>query len=276
MNKKELKDFTITLWDSMNVFLFIATTVTTVIFIILFVCSLTMQMGSPEQSFSLGLCGVFASLASAFFIAWIMRVYDLNQRKKQEFKALTLLSPYLQKTLSTINSFFPQLKSFVTINSDDTIQYPHEIVYYTDPSKDNGNLSFIDFNLAFKETKRQLDADLQDCLSAPILFQCNEKIINLLTSLKLNGLTQNLFEVYKSSSDSFFTDVAFMDIHKNYNEFITLYELLAKVAQQTPIDTFNELSEKEKQIYIQDINNAQNYIPLKYKGPIYRGNIRIR
>lgn len=276
MKKKELKEFTITLWDGMNIFLFITTTVTTIIFIILFILSITMKTGTSEQSFVLGMCGVFASLASAFFIAWIMRMYDLIKKREQELKALTLLRPYLQKTLSTINNFFPQLKSFVTINSDDTVQYPHEVVYYTDPSKDDGNRSFIDFNLAFREAYSQLNDNLNDCLSAPILFQCNEKIVNLLTGLKLNGLTQNLFEIYKASSEPFFTNTSFKSVHQNYTDFISCYETLAKAAMQKTVGSLKELSPDEKQTYILEIDTIKKQIPVNHSGRIYKGNIRIQ
>lgn len=276
MRNKITDNFAITLWDDMNIFLFVATLLTTIIFTILLVLSFVKKIGSSEQSFILGLCGVFASLASAFFIAWIMRIYDIIKKREQELKALTLLRPYLQTILSTINNFFPQLTSFATINSDDTIQYSHEIVYYTDPSKNDRNLSFIDFNLAFSEAYLQLNKDLQECLNAPILFQCNEKIINLLTGLKLNGLTRNLFEANKSSSDPFFANSAFMGLHKNFNEFASFYEMLSIAAMQKPIGSLRELSPAEKKDYLLEIDTIKKQIPSNHNGRIYKGNIRIQ
>lgn len=276
MKKIETKNFTTTLWDGMNIFLFIATILTTITFILLFVLSFVMKIGSSEHGLVLGMCGVFASLASAFFIAWVMRVYDLRKKQEQELKALTLLQPYLEKIFSAINEFFPQLKSFATINTDDTIQYPHEIVYYTDPNKAVENRSFIDFNLAFKESYSKLDKVLQECLNAPILFQCNEEIVNLLTCLKLNGLTQNLFEIYKASSDPFFINTSFMNIYKNYSEFISFYEVLAKVTKQKAIGILKELSPEEKQMYILEIDTIKSQITTHHAGRIYKGSIRIQ
>lgn len=83
MRNKKTDDFAITLWDGMNIFLSVATLLTTIIFTILLVLSFVKKIGSSEQSFIIGLCGVFASLASAFFIAWIMRIYDLIKKENR-------------------------------------------------------------------------------------------------------------------------------------------------------------------------------------------------
>ena len=176
MSKNKRTKVIVTVCDRMNKFLATATTVTTAIFIILFILCFTHDVGTAKHGFILGMCGIFASLASAFFIAWIMRVYDIKRQKDKEEKALTILQPYLQKTFSTINLFFPQLRSFATINDDDTIQYPNGTVYYTDPSEGYTNRSFINLNEAFREAYSDLAQDLQDCLNAPILLQCNEEI----------------------------------------------------------------------------------------------------
>lgn len=276
MDKKQKKKFTVTVWDGMNKFLAVATAVTTIFFIILFILCFTEDVGTEKHGFILGMCGVFASLASAFFIAWIMRVYDIKRKKYQEEKALTILQPYLQKTLSTINLFFPQLKSFATISDDDTIQYPNETVYYTDPGEGYANRSFINLSEAFRKAYSDLARDLQDCLNAPILFQCNEEIAVLLTKLKLNGLTQNLFEVYKASGDSFFSNTAFGSLHKNYNEFVELYETLAILAESKPIGQLEALSEDAKKQYILEIENIKQQITSTHRGRIYKGRDRIQ
>lgn len=276
MGKNQKKKFTVTVWDGMNKFLAAATAVTTIIFIILFILCFTEDVGTEKHGFILGMCGVFASLASAFFIAWIMRVYDIKHKKDQEEKALTILQPYLRKTFSTINLFFPQLKSFATINDDDTIQYPNETVYYTDPGEGYANRSFINLSEAFRESYSDLARDLQDCLNAPILFQCNEEIAVLLTKLKLNGLTQNLFEVYKASGNSFFSNTAFGSLRKNYNEFVELYETLAILAESKPIGQLEVLSEDAKKQYILEIENIRQQITSTHRGRIYKGRDRIQ
>lgn len=276
MDKNQKKKFTVTVWDGMNKFLAAATSITMIVFIILFVLCFAETLGTDKHGFILGMCGVFASLASAFFIAWIMRVYDIKRKKDQEEKALTILQPYLQKTFSTINLFFPQLKSFATISDDDTIQYPNETVYYTDPGEGYANRSFINLSEAFREAYSDLSRDLQDCLNAPILFQCNEEIAVLLTKLKLNGLTRNLFEIYKASGNSFFSNTAFGSLHKNYNEFVELYEMLAILAERKPIGQLEVLSEDAKKQYILEIENIRQQITSSHKGRIYKGRDRIQ
>lgn len=67
MDKKQKKNFTITVWDGMNKFLAAATAVTTIIFTILFIFCFTEDVSTSKHGFVLGMCGVFASLASAFF-----------------------------------------------------------------------------------------------------------------------------------------------------------------------------------------------------------------
>lgn len=276
MSKNKRTKFIVTVCDRMNKFLATASTVTTAIFIILFILCFTHDVGTAKHGFILGMCGIFASLASAFFIARIMRVYDIKRQKDKEEKALTILQPYLQKTFSTINLFFPQLRSFATINDDDTIQYPNGTVYYTDPSEGYTNRSFINLNEAFREAYSDLAQDLQDCLNAPILLQCNEEIAVLLTRLKLNGLTQNLFEIYKASGDSFFSNTAFGSLHKNYKEFIQLYETLAILAERNPVGQLEELPEDEKKQYILEIENIKQQIPSTHRGRIYKGRDRIQ
>ncbi len=276
MDKNQTNKFTVTIWDGMNKSLLAATVVTAIVFIVLFILCFTEDPGTEKHGFILGMCGVFASLASAFFIAWIMRMYDIKHKKGQEEKALTILQPYLQKTYSAIDLFFPQLQNFATINDDDTIQYPHETVYYTNSSKEDTGRSFINFNEAFKEAHSELERNLQDCLNTPILFQCNEQVAVLLTNLKLNGLTQNLFEVYKACNDSFFSNTAFGSLHKNYNEFVELYETLAMLADRKPIGKLEVLSEDAKKQYILEIENIRQQIPSNHKGRVYKGNDRIQ
>ena len=276
MDKKQKKNFTVTVWDRMNKFLAVATILTTMIFIILFILCCIKDIGTPKHGFILGMCGVFASLASAFFIAWIIRIYDIKHKKEQEEKALTILQPYLKKIFLTIDLFFPQLKSFAIINDDDTIQYPNETIYYTDPNAEYVNRSFINLNEAFREAHSELEQNLQECLNAPILFQCNEEIAVLLTKLKLNGLTRNLFEIYKTSDEFFFSNTSFGSLYKNYNEFVELYETLAIVIESKPIGKLEELSDDAKKQYILEIENIKQQITSKHMGRIYKGWDRIQ
>ena len=190
------KEFAVTVWDNMNISLAIATAITTIIFIVLFILCFVEKIGTDCHGMILGMCGVFASLASAFAIAWVMRFYDLIKKHAQELKAWELARPYLSSILTTINEFFPQLRDFATISDDDKIKYPSGTIYYKKSAAKVLSRSFIDLNEAFKEAHSKLNHDLTECLNAPILYQCNQSVVELLTGLKLNGLTQNLFEIY--------------------------------------------------------------------------------
>ena len=276
MCKKHKKNFTVTGWDGMNKFLSAATAVTAIVFIILFILCFTGGVGTAKHGFILGMCGVFASLASAFFIAWIMRLYDLSHKKAQEEKALMLLQPYLAKIIATINDFFPQLRSFATIKADDTIQYTNDVVYYKDPGIKHPNRSFVDLNEEFREAHSKLERDLCDCLNSPMLFQCNEEVLTLLTRMKLNGLTRNLFEIYKASSGSFFSNTSFCSLYKNYYEFVDLYEDLGIISNARLVGQLKELGPKEKAQYILEIKTIRSQLTSKHKGRIYKGYDRIQ
>lgn len=147
------KEFAVTVWDKMNTNLAIATAITTIIFIVLFILCFVDKLGEDCHSMILGMCGVFASLASAFAIAWVMRFYDLIKKRAQELKALELARPYLTSILSTINEFFPQLRDFATITEEDKIQYPSGTVYYKKSTAKVLSRSFIDLNEAFLEMR---------------------------------------------------------------------------------------------------------------------------
>ena len=96
------KEFAVTVWDKMNTSLAFATAITTIIFIVLFIFCFVDKLGEDCHSMFLGMCGVFASLASAFAIAWVMRFYDLIKKRAQELKALELARPYLTSILSCV------------------------------------------------------------------------------------------------------------------------------------------------------------------------------
>lgn len=144
------KDFTSPIWDIANVVFSIIAAITTIIFCRFFVLSFTIENTSPAHSFALGMCGVFASLASAFFIAVFIRVLDMKKKRNGEQSALILLKPNLFEVYTAINMFFPQMMAFTTIHSNNTITYPSERIYYTNISENDGNRDFIDFIEAFR------------------------------------------------------------------------------------------------------------------------------
>lgn len=274
--KEKRKKYSINVWDGMNIFLILATLLATVIFIVLFVFCFIETTGTSKHGFILGMCGVFASLASAFFIAWVMRLYDLLHKKAQEEKALMLLQPYLAKIIATINDFFPQLRSFAIIKADDTIQYSNDVVYYTDPGIEHPNRSFVDLNDEFREAHSKLEQDLCDFLNSPVLFQCNEEVITLLTKIKLNGLTRNLFEIYKASNNSFFRNTSFCSLYKNYYEFNDLCKDLEVISDARLVGQLKELDSNEKAQYILEIKTIRPQLTSKHKGRIYKGYDRIQ
>ena len=275
-NNDASKEFTVTVWDKMNVSLAVATAITTTIFVVLFVLCFIEKLGTDSHGMILGMCGVFASLASAFAIAWVMRFYDLMKKREQERKALELARPYLSSILTTINEFFPQLRDFATITDDDKIKYPNGTVYYKKSSTKVLSRSFVDLNEAFRDSYSKLNRDLTECLNAPILYQCNQSVVELLTGLKLNGLTQNLFEIYKASSEELFADSSYMGLFENYGEFMQYYETLASVAKSKSTEKLEILSKDEQVIYVKEIETIRKQLKTKHTGQIYKGYDRIQ
>jgi len=224
----------------------------------------------------LGMCGVFASLASAFFIAVFMRLYELHKQRQQQRNALKLLQPLFVQLYTTINGFYPQTKAFATINSDNTICYPKERIFYTDSSLCDGNRDFIDFDVEFKKAKFDLDQDLNAIFNSPALLQCHDTVINFLTNLKLNGFTLNLLEVQKANiPNSGFSQTAFMGIYENFIKFENYYTIVSELAERKVVDSLSSLSDAEKDEYIKTIENILPQLP-QHNGTIYKGNIRIK
>ena len=188
------QEFKTKIWDGITIFLFVLTILCSIISIIMLlsICNYNDSQDSMRQTnYSL-----FYSLACTFFIAWIMRFYELKKKVDQESVAFISMTPVLNDLICEINCFFPQLKIFATINDNDTIDFPQEIVYYKDIAGTEDNRSFINFLEIFKNEKKSLDQKIKKCFETPMLYQCNVEIINLLTKLYLNGLTLNLFDVY--------------------------------------------------------------------------------
>lgn len=181
MDKKVLKQYSVNIWDKMNCFLFATTIAFVIVFLALFIACFIKRIPDDCHNTVLGMCGIFASLSSAFFIAWYVRFYELKAQRAKEQKALELIYPYLLNIFTTINEFLPHLKYFTKINDDDTIIYPKETVYFKDLGTDSKNRFFVNLDVEFKNTHSILDVNLDECLGLPIIFQCNEKIIKLLT-----------------------------------------------------------------------------------------------
>lgn len=266
--------FTLNVWDRLNKVLTVVTLLTAIIFIVLFILCFTTPVSNKSYSLIIGMCGVFASLASAFFIAVFIRIHDMDKKRQQELKALSILTPSFREIYTIINGFFPQIKTFVTIKDNDMIDYSQEKVYYTDEDNDNGNRSFIDFNKEFCYAKSKLDLALEECLKSPMIFQCNESILNLLTEIKLNGFTRNLHEVQAAPSIFNYTNTAYMSIYKNYLEFSDLYDELSNLLNENPNINLRELNDTEKELYIKEIDNILPQLPTT-KGVIYMGGKRI-
>lgn len=101
-------------------------------------------------------------------------------------------------------------------------------------------------------------------------------MIKLLTSLKLNGLTNNLHEIYASSLDPFFADTAYMGLSENYKEFSLLYESLAKIAEREPVAQLIVLTDDEQNAYMKEIEVLREQLKSKHTGQIYKGYDRIQ
>lgn len=221
------------------------------------------------------MCGVFASLASAFFIAFFVRYFDLKRKSLQESKALNIITPNLIEIYTVINGFLPQIKAFVTINEDDTIIYPKERVYYTDDSLKVDNRDFIDFGSIFFCSKSSLDAKLEKSLKSPMIYQCNESVVDLLTRIQLNGFTRNLFEIQGAHRAFDPSTTTYMSLYNNFQELWELYEELAILVQKKTKEHLRKLNDEEIKIYIKEIETILPQLPTD-KGTVYLGNKRIR
>ena len=269
------KDFVSPVWDKTNIWFTLITVVTVAIFAVLMILSFVMTRNSDAHSLVLGMCGVFASLASAFFIAVFIRVLDMKKKQREEIDALTLLTPNLFEVYSAINLFLPQMKTFVTIHSDNTITYPTERIYYSDLSKRDGNRSFIDFDIAFRKADSKTNEALEKCISSPILFQCNNKVINLLTKFRLNGLTHSLYEVQAFRSIADMNTAAYGDIYNDYSSFYECYLELSELIEKEPLNRLQKLSDTDEADYRREIETILPQLPIG-AGVVYKGNHRIR
>lgn len=262
-------------WDDINIFLGIATLITSIAFIALFVMCFIVPADKEIYGTIIGMCGVFASLASAFFIAVFVRYFDLKRKSQQESKALNIITPNLIEIYTVINGFLPQIKAFVTINEDDTIIYPKERVYYTDDSLKTENRDFIDFGSVFFCSESNLDEKLEKSLKSPMILQCNESVVDLLTRIQLNGFTRNLFEIQGAISVFDPSTTTYMSLHNNFKELWELYEKLAKLVQKKTNEHLRVLNDDEREIYIKEIEAILPQLPTD-KGTVYLGNKRIR
>lgn len=276
MDKKVFRKYTISVWDKLNIGLLIATLITSLIFIVLFILCFEIEQSNLLHSFILGMCGVFASLASAFFIAFYTRMYELKEKKELEQKALIVLQPYFLNIYSKIHSFYPHLKSFALITPQDKISYSQDVIYYTNPNDGESNRSFIYLNDAFKYAHSDLEKSVNECLSMPILLQCNERVITLLTELKLNKLTNNLLEIYKDREIIYDQQIAYFGLYKNYLEFSKYYDFLAEITNSRVADKLIKLSIEEQEKYISEIVTIKKQCIKEHPGRIYKGNKRIQ
>lgn len=263
------------IWDGINIAFVIATTITTCIFAALFILCFIVPIDSQANSFILGMCGVFASLASAFFIAFIVRYRDMKEKCQQEEKALAVMRPFLTEICTVINGFLPQINAFMTINDDDTVSYPPERVYYTDINAQEGNRNFVDFNAIFQNAGTRLSDAIEKAIKSPVIFQCNKTVANLLTNMQLNGFTNNLYEIQGTRSVFDQSSTVYMDIKKAYLEFVDIYAELVKLADYGIDPKLRVLTNVEKTEYIKEIQTIAPQLPTE-KGTVYLGCKRIQ
>lgn len=272
MKKSKQKSY---IWDGINIAFVIATIITTGIFAALFILCFAIPIGSQANSFILGMCGVFASLASAFFIAFIVRYRDMKEKCQQEEKALEVMRPFLTEICTVINGFLPQVNAFMTINDDDTVSYPQERVYYTDTNAQAGNRDFIDFNIVFQGAETRLSNAIEKALKSPMIFQCNKSVADLLTSIQLNGFTHNLYEIQGTRSVFSPSSTSYMGINTAHLEFVDIYAKLVELADYGISPKLRILSDIEKTEYIKEIQTILPQLPTD-KGTVYLGCKRIR
>lgn len=251
MNKK----FSICIWDKLNVIFLLFSIVTFIPFVIF----LTLSFINTENSFALGMGGIFASLFSAFLISIVVRVVDFKKKKDNEEKALLMLNGHLESIFTEIQTFFPQIKSFVKINENHTVELPKGIVYYT--NIENAEIfDFIDFKEEFLLVKNKLDKKIKLCINSPFFMQCNIEVINLITNLQTNGFTRNLHYIATTHTNISKEQVQYGFIFTEEKEFESLYVNLTLLLKRKPFVLLRELTEDEKNEYLKFIEQAKRMI----------------
>lgn len=242
--------YVIPVWDGLNIVFCILTVLTTIVFLILFILSCFNFKDENLRSVILSFCGGFASLSSAFFIAFFVRWHDLKKKQSIEKNALKLMRPYFSNIYCTIDSFYPQLKAFAKINTNDTLSYPKERIYYK-RINDSTHRSFIDFDVEFSKSKHKLDSEIADCETSPLMYQCNGAVSDLLTRLKTNGLTRNLHNLITLQTPSEMTFLA--SLYNNFQEYAFFYEEFSFLSEIEKHDNLELLNNSEKEEYLQII-----------------------
>ena len=258
------KKYTIQIWDVLNIVFFIFSFITFIPFVVFLVLSLT----NIENGFYLGMCGVFASLFSAFFIAIIVRIVDLQKKKDSEYKAFLLIKGYLLEILLEIERFFPQTKAFVKINENNTVMLPNGIVYYTDVENEEIR-EFIDFQEEYLVAKQNVEKKIKKCMNSPFFNQCNLEVVTLIATLQTNGFTRCLLNV--STRPPFVDEdhMLYPLIFKDVSEFETLFTDLSILLERNPHKKLRVLTEEEKNDYLEFINTKRELI--KKSGIVHSG-----
>jgi len=264
--------YTTNIWDKTNVAFLISTIISSIAFFVFFILSFMLK--DNAQSLIIGFCGVFASFSSAFFIAVFIRVLDMRKKQQAEAKAFEIIKTNIRDIFAEMGKFIPQIKCFVKINQDDTVDYPKEILYYTDIDGNIENRNYIDFNNIFKSAKFNIDHTLDKCLSLPIFFQCNENIIRLISKIKSNQFTFDLCEIYKARN--YLTNTSFMNIFNEYNEIIAIYNELSILADMKKSDNLRKLTDEEEIVYKKEIESIRLQLPQLTTGTVYKGYKRIQ
>lgn len=259
------------IWDKTNITLCVLACIFTIGFIALLIASIVAKTEKDNYSFLIGLCGIVASLASAVFIAVAMRIIDMSKLEKLSEKAQKTLMPYFTEIYTTMDHILPEIMAFAEIKEDDTICYPSEKIYYKDINCNIENRTFIELEQEFRDIKKELDIKLGKCLDSPLLLQCDNEIIELLTRIKINGFA---FCLYEASSMKMLGGSVY-GIYEKYIEFIDLYTKLGAVVNKYNNRKLVLLDEEEKEKYIQEINCIIPQLP-PHNGTIYRGAVRIK
>ena len=268
MNKK----FTIHIWDKLNIVFSIFSLLTFIPFIVFFILTLF----DIQNGFLLGMSGLFASLFSAFFIAIVVRIVDLQKKKDSEEKALLMLNGLLEAIFSEIQTFFPHIKAFVKINENHTVNLPKEIVYCTDIEKEDMR-DFIDFKREFLVIKGNLDKKIEKCINSPAFVQCNIEVINLVASFQNNGFTRDLYNISTTPSTINENQIQYGFIYDEEKEFERLFIDLGLLLKKKPSMSLRELNVEEKNEYLRFIEEQKQLLK-GYNlsdGKKYLGNKRI-
>ena len=134
-------------------------------------------------------------------------------------------------------------------NGNGNFVVPRGQIFYTD-TKIEGHRDFINFSEQFLGAKQKLDKQIEKCINSPVFYQCNLNILNLITKLKINELTQNLKNAAEFQCTNATQKATYFGLRSYYNEFSILFNELCSIVNRKNDCQLQELAPEDRELYI--------------------------